>query len=182
MTAIVIHHCGVNGDRPRGHTSLTGACDAQLAVKRDDFGRIITSLEWMKDGPEGDAIASRLEVVDVGVDEDGEAITSCVVEDAGAAPSGEKRKRLPAAQSRALQLLADAIATGGQVPPASNRIPPGMVCTTEDSWREYSYRGGISGGSTQHAKNTAFNRAAGALVAAGRVGKWDPWVWIVPSP
>jgi len=26
----VIHHCGINGDRPRGHTSLTGAADAQI--------------------------------------------------------------------------------------------------------------------------------------------------------
>lgn len=28
---IIVHHCGVAGDRPRGHTSLTGAVDAQLA-------------------------------------------------------------------------------------------------------------------------------------------------------
>jgi len=177
---IIIHHCGTKDNRPRGHTSLTGACDAQLAVKRDDIGRIITSVEWLKDGAEGDAIASRLDVVEVGVDEDGEAITSCIVEDAGAAPSGEKRKRLSAAQTRALQLLAEAITTGGQVPPTSNHIPAGMMCTTENLWREFSYHGGISSGD-QHAKNTAFNRAAGALVAAGRVGKWEPWVWIVPS-
>jgi RecA-family ATPase len=30
---IVIHHCGTNDARPRGHTSLTGAADAQIAVK-----------------------------------------------------------------------------------------------------------------------------------------------------
>ena len=28
---IIIHHCGIDGTRPRGHTSLTGAADAQLA-------------------------------------------------------------------------------------------------------------------------------------------------------
>ena len=32
---IVVHHCGIDTSRPRGHTSLTGAVDAQLAVKRD---------------------------------------------------------------------------------------------------------------------------------------------------
>ena len=32
---LIVHHCGVDGTRPRGHTSLTGAVDAQLAVKRD---------------------------------------------------------------------------------------------------------------------------------------------------
>jgi len=32
---VIVHHCGVDGTRPRGHTSLTGTVDAQLAVKRD---------------------------------------------------------------------------------------------------------------------------------------------------
>jgi RecA-family ATPase len=30
----IVHHCGIDGTRPRGHTSLTGAADAQVAVKR----------------------------------------------------------------------------------------------------------------------------------------------------
>ena len=33
----------------------------------------------MKDGPEGDMIASRLERVDLGSDEDGDPITSCII-------------------------------------------------------------------------------------------------------
>ena len=28
---VIIHHCGIQGTRPRGHTSLTDAADAQLA-------------------------------------------------------------------------------------------------------------------------------------------------------
>ena len=71
---IVVHHCGVEGKRPRGHTSLTGACDAQIAVRRDVSGAIVAKLEWAKDGPEGDEIFSRLEAMEVGVDEDGEPI------------------------------------------------------------------------------------------------------------
>ncbi len=38
--AIVVHHCGVEAKRPRGHTSLTGACDVQIAVKREASGAI----------------------------------------------------------------------------------------------------------------------------------------------
>ena len=76
---VIVHHCGIDGTRPRGHTSLTGAADAQLSVKRDALKNIIVSVEWMKDGDsEGDMIASRLEQVEVGVDEDGDAITSCI--------------------------------------------------------------------------------------------------------
>ena len=76
---LIIHHCGIDGTRPRGHTSLTGAVDAQLAVKRDGAGNIEVKVEWLKDGPEGDVIFSRLEAIEVGIDEDGEAITSCVI-------------------------------------------------------------------------------------------------------
>jgi isocitrate dehydrogenase len=76
---IVIHHCGIEGTRPRGHTSLTGAADAQIAVKRDAAHNVIATVEWMKDGPEGASIASILEDVSVGQDIDGEDITSCVV-------------------------------------------------------------------------------------------------------
>lgn len=83
---LIIHHCGVDGSRPRGHTSLTGAVDAQLAAKRDHEKQIVVTIEWMKDGPEGDTIISRLEVVDVGVDEYGKPITSCVIEPVAAVP------------------------------------------------------------------------------------------------
>jgi hypothetical protein len=73
---IIVHHCGVEGTRPRGHTSLTGAVDAQIAVKRDAAGNIVATVEWMKDGAEGEVILSKLDVVDVGTDTDGEPITS----------------------------------------------------------------------------------------------------------
>jgi AAA domain len=79
---VVVHHCGINGSRPRGHTSLQGACDAQLAVTRDINDNIIVTVEEMKDGPRGDVVASRLDPIEVGVDEDGEKITSCVVVEA----------------------------------------------------------------------------------------------------
>jgi RecA-family ATPase len=55
-SVLVVHHCGINDSRPRGHTSLTGATDAQLEVKRDTLGNIFVTVEWMKDGEEGDII------------------------------------------------------------------------------------------------------------------------------
>jgi hypothetical protein len=71
---IVVHHCGVDGTRPRGHTSLSGAADAQLCVNRDAASNIIMTVEYLKDGPPGDSIVSRLESVKVGIDEDGDIL------------------------------------------------------------------------------------------------------------
>ena len=75
---IIVHHCGHEGTRPRGHSSLMGAIDAQIAVKRD-ADNIIATVELMKDGLQGDEFASRLEVVELGLDDDGNKITSCVI-------------------------------------------------------------------------------------------------------
>jgi RecA-family ATPase len=75
----IVHHCGIDGSRPRGHTSLTGAVDVQIAVKRDTSDRVIVTVEYMKDGPEGETLASLLETVEVGLDDEGDAITSCIV-------------------------------------------------------------------------------------------------------
>ena len=80
-SVIIVHHCGHDQTRPRGHTALMGACDCQIAVKRG-HGFVTASVEFMKDGPEGDTVAFSLKPIDVGTDDDGDAITSCVVEPA----------------------------------------------------------------------------------------------------
>lgn len=102
---IIVHHCGIEGTRPRGHTSLTGAADAQIAVRRDGANRVIVTVEWMKDGAEGDAIASKLEQVEVGTDEDGEAITSCYVVPVEAPTISKGDERLSANQKTMYRIL-----------------------------------------------------------------------------
>jgi AAA domain len=77
---LIVHHCGLSGDHPRGHTSLTGAVDAQLSVKTDLNDNVIVTVEYMKDGKSGDTIVSRLELIEeLGTDDDGDPISSCVV-------------------------------------------------------------------------------------------------------
>jgi AAA domain-containing protein len=75
---IVVHHCGLDETRPRGHTSLPGAVDAQLAVMREGDVAIVT-VEMMRDGPEDTVVSSRVESVDVGHDQNGKTLTSLVV-------------------------------------------------------------------------------------------------------
>lgn len=177
---IIIHHCGVDGTRPRGHTGLTGAVDAQLAVNKDPDKTVLITLELMKDGPQGEMMRCRLEAVDLGFDDNGKVLTSCVVEhlDAPAADRQDRRKKLSPAQSRALALLGNAIGADGEIPPASNHIPSNTSCVREKLWRAYCDAGAVSEGN-EEAKAKAFKRAAEVLIADGRVGKWEPWVWVV---
>jgi hypothetical protein len=43
-----------------------GAVDAQIAVARDAADNIISTVEYMKDGPQGSTFSSRLELVEIG--------------------------------------------------------------------------------------------------------------------
>jgi AAA domain len=177
---IIVHHSGLEGSRPRGHTSLTGAADAQLSVKRDAANNIVVTVEWMKDGSEGEQVVSRLEVVEVGRDDDGDAITSCVVVPV-AGPMGTVKasgqKALPKGARIALAALHDVLGAEGQVPPASNYIPSGAKVVTVDQWRDRAIRMGISASEKPDAVRVAFNRASEALVAGKHVAIWQPYVW-----
>lgn len=175
---IVIHHCGVDGSRPRGHTSLTGAADAQLAIKREASGLITATVEWMKDGAEGDATLSRLQVVEVGQDQDGEPITSCIIVPADDEEPPDARGRIKGATKIALDLLRKAIDEVGETAPASNSIPRTKKVVRSDVWREYAYAGSISETDTPDSKRKAFNRAVTKLQEAGRIGVWTDFVWL----
>jgi hypothetical protein len=56
---IIIHHCGLDESRPRGHSALPAAVDAQLAVTRQNEIATVV-VELMRDGPEGAEIASKV--------------------------------------------------------------------------------------------------------------------------
>jgi Bifunctional DNA primase/polymerase, N-terminal/AAA domain len=110
---VIIHHCGINENRPRGHTSLTGAADAQLAVKRDLANNVVVELEWLKDGAENSAaIISKLERVEIGHDEDGIPLTSCVVVPSTAAADSATAEQLTKNQKTMFSILYDAGSRG----------------------------------------------------------------------
>jgi AAA domain len=78
---IIVHHCGHDETRPRGHSSLPAAVDAQLAVTRDRGSmQIQVEVEMMRDGPEGTIVQSVLVPVEVGKDINGKPLTSLVVQ------------------------------------------------------------------------------------------------------
>jgi hypothetical protein len=113
-----------------------GAIDAQIAVKRDAADNIIATVELMKDGPQGEEFASRLELVEIGIDDDDDKITSCVIVPVeGLAPQKERPKELPAAAAKALKALHEVIDDAGTVPPYDPYIPPNTKAVTLDQWR-----------------------------------------------
>lgn len=76
---ILVHHTGKDTSKGlRGHSSLLAALDAAIEVSRDGDHR-----EWRlaksKDGEDGRAHAFQLEVIELDPDQDGDRVSSCVV-------------------------------------------------------------------------------------------------------
>jgi len=84
---LLIHHVGKDVSRgQRGHSSLEGAIDAAIEVRSPNTGRVWIA-DKVKDGVRGMTEGFRLEVIELGYDDDGDVITSCVaLDDTSRAP------------------------------------------------------------------------------------------------
>jgi len=176
---IVVHHCGVNDSRPRGHTSLTGAADAQLAVRRDAAGNIIVTVEWMKDGAEGDVIASRLERMDIGIDQDGDVQSSCVIVPVeGELPRAVPQRRLSDRQRLAIEALTETVLQAGKPAPPEWQLPAGIQIVGADAWREELIRRSVIDRDGANPRQD-FKRLRESLAARKLIGNRDEQVWQV---
>ncbi len=79
---VLVHHAGKDSSKgARGWSGLRAAADAELEVVKSATGRLMRSTK-QKDGEDGLEWGFDLAVVPIGVDEDGDAITSCFVREA----------------------------------------------------------------------------------------------------
>lgn len=76
---LLVHHSGKDAARGmRGWSGMRGALDAEIEVSKGVGGRV-AALTKSKDGIDGVEWGFDLEIVSLGVDEDGDPVTSCVV-------------------------------------------------------------------------------------------------------
>ena len=129
-----------------------------------------------KDGAAGAILSSRLEPTDVGIDEDGDTITSCVVieADSNGASSGAK---VTGKNKLALDLLNDLILSEGVFPPPHDRIGRDIRCVTVEAWREHFFKGAYTPKDKPGTCRQGFIRAQAKLQELNLIGFWDDWVW-----
>lgn len=179
---LLVHHTGKDEGRgSRGSNLLPAAVDVNLSVAKTDTITTV-ELEKQRDGQTGTLCTFRLAVIDLGLDEDGDPLTSCVLETTNADHKSSKtpKPKLTGAAKVALRTLRKAINEAGQPAPASNHIPPDMRTVTLEQWRRYHYVGTASGDMTPDARKKAFQRARETLHGAGAIEVHDDHCWIVP--
>ncbi len=139
---VFIHHCGKDASKGgRGHSSLRGAVDLEIAVMRDrDESQRQFVLSKVKEGEDGAKHGFVLTPVALGptpAPAGGEQPYSCVVEPAviTGGGGGKQQSKTPAGTMIALQALREALDQYGERMPGTSAIPAGVRAVAGKHWR-----------------------------------------------
>jgi len=178
---LVIHHTPKSDATVlRGHSSLHGACDCELNIA-DRAIRVAKQRDGAADAVHG----FDLKIIELGHDEDGDPVTSCVAV-AADAPEGKERP-LSAGKQIALNTLRTLIAKAGR------ELPDGPNYPTKSRGFGHTLGVNLSGfrdeffnrcepGQSPDTKSKAFRRALKELQAIGKVAVYDDWIWCPDKP
>jgi hypothetical protein len=171
---VLVHHTGKNTEAGmRGHSSLLASLDAAIEVSRS-----ATTRQWKitkaKDGIDGCNEQFILQVEEIDIDPDGDAVTSCVVKhdtstvsiSSKPVPQGENQKMV-------MEVLLPLFDTGetGVV-----GAPEGAKCIKLEI--------AINAGSSKLAhlfdkKTTRAREALSGLIKRGVICERDGWLWLI---
>lgn len=174
---MLIHHSGKDTGRgARGHSSLRAAIDTEIELKRDDLGIITAEVTKQRDGPTGCKFNYQLRQVDLGRDQDGDQITTCLVEPVDTAEAG--RVAVTEAAQSALSVLDKVLSESGKVVRAANL--PGTPCVPFEAWREACMEiGAVSSSEDRDTRGRTFRKCRDQLTFAGLVLVRDDHVFKV---
>ncbi|MEL7178492.1 MAG: helicase RepA family protein [Pseudomonadota bacterium] len=170
---MVVHHSGKDSDKgARGSSAFRGAVDTEISVTAD--GKIESHKQ--RDQPKPDPLYFSLRPVVLGVDEDGEEVTSAVVD--AADPPKATKKPLTGKNEVAIQALDDALREHGSSK-SGNFYPVGRKVVHIDHWRAACKVHGLTGGASESSERMAFKRAKDKLMDLNEVREWGDHVWRV---
>jgi KaiC/GvpD/RAD55 family RecA-like ATPase len=133
-TVVIIHHAGKDLSRgSRGWSGIKAAADAEIEVRRHEDGGREIAVSKIREGDDSARWGFRLDTVVLGVDEDGDAITSCVaveVEPLTRSADGPGPKSLSLYEGHVLEVIAtlgaqDKIPFSRLVDVATDALPTG---------------------------------------------------------
>lgn len=170
---MVIHHSGKDTSKgARGSGSLRGAIDTEIELTRSG-AVVMAETRKQRDLPSDKIFAYTLRSVFIGHDEDGDAVTSAVVEPAEPV---KRATRLSGQQKIAMQAFEDAIAHHGETK-HGDMFPDNRQCVSLDHWREFCDRHSLTSGEGESSRRTAFHKVKTALQNKELIRVVDGFVW-----
>lgn len=188
VTVLLIHHSGHGDtDRSRGSSAIRAAMDFEY--KSVLTGNSLTlSNTKMKDAGTPEPLSFDFVQTDLGIDDDGDSITSAYLDHKiGAATASSKGRKLSARDDAILQTLNDAITAHGVEPSAdikakfggfNSAFNPGRKVALVDRWRELAYKTiTVDGPKKPDSLLKAFKRSREALANNGYIVSYGDYAW-----
>ena len=172
----IVGHTGKDETRgSRGSNAHPADADLQVQI----FGDEIKSARVIKgnDQPEGELTAFKLESAELGLDEDGDPITTAILSGEVLDPQTHRpAAKLSDRQKLALDALTEATLSCGRKPPGEFQLPAGIQVVTADEWKAELFRRNVldQEGSNPRAR---FSDLRNALAARKKIGTRDGLVW-----
>ena len=177
---MIIHHSGKDKSKgSRGHSSLRAAVDTEIEVQ-DEGGFRTATCKKQRDMETGKQVAFRLRGVDLGLDDENDPITSCVVEHANVdLLSLTKSKSLNGNTLIAKQALDEAIAKYGRRMADTENYPASRDVVEIDIWRSEFLKMRIDSTAQEASVGRDFTRQSKKLQESGIVHGYSQMVWFV---
>jgi len=110
---LLVHHKGKDGTKGlRGHSSLRAAVDTEIDITADDHCKV-AKITKQRDEESGAEFAFALRQLEVGIDDEGRAVMSCIVVDPAEPEKVDPEKRLTGRQKETLAAVREFIAKWG---------------------------------------------------------------------
>jgi hypothetical protein len=158
---------------------LKAAVDTVIEISRDEISKVSTaSIVKQRDGATEGQFAFRLRQVELGVDQDGDPVTSCIVQadHAGDARPAPQLGKLTAAARVGLDQLKNCMADQSVELPVSAHIPIGIRGVTLTYWRNYLEKAAVI--NPEGNPREQFRRIRVTLQERGFIGVWNDFVWL----
>jgi hypothetical protein len=112
---VLVHHSGKDASKgARGSGALRAAADCEIEINRDNHDRSATVTK-LKDGEDGTTFNFKLRVIDIGLDDDLDMITSCVVVGGDDSAHQAPRLRKPQAAQQHIIDIAKSLLDSGEL-------------------------------------------------------------------
>jgi putative DNA primase/helicase len=173
---LLVHHTGKDASKGmRGHSSLFGGMDAVIEVTRSGESRSWSNGK-QKEEKDGESHPFQLRRVTLGEDEDGEPITSCVLESRVPLDADPPRPKLPKGGNQ--KIVYDALGPLFRESKAWGRggAPTHRPCLTLDE----AIAGTRDRLTVEPKRRTErAQQAITGLVATGVLGANEGWLWLI---
>jgi hypothetical protein len=173
-----VHHSGKEQSRgSRGHSLLRCAVDTEIEVIRDAATAISTAtVTKQRDGATEGQIAFCLRQVKLGADQDGEPVTSCIVDPVFGSIKTPRQGKLSGAARVGFDQLRNCMADHASDLPPSAHIPRAAKGVTLTLWKGYLEKARVI--NPEGNPREQFRRIRVTLQERGFIGVWDDFVWL----